>query len=179
MKRLLFLSLLALLFCAQRAAAQPYELQYNPANGNVTIDTLESTFPLQLVFLRSTTFQFNQLALNPFLPDMIGKTPRSDVIRVYSPFPATPAEAVQIDPTTAPYISGTHWNMGNILPAGLDEQGLADAVTDARFSPVSNIPGPRLQLVIVPEPGSLAALGLAGTPLLRRQRRGVWARFAF
>ena len=163
-----------LLVCAVvagRASAQAYELIYNPGTGNVTINTLQPGNTIQSIRLNSSTNQLKPAKLRHVLPNQFGFTPSVAQIWINAPSPVTPASAVLLDPTTANNINGTAWNMGDILPTGLDEAGLDSVLTTSTYGQFSTTPSPSFTRVVVPEPASVTLLSFAGLCLARRRRR--------
>lgn len=151
------------------AKALPFKLIYNENNGNLTIDTIDPFMPLRAVRLVSPSNQLLPGNLNHFLPNQSPVPPSTEFLNILSPFPATPADAVVIDPATVPNINGTLWNVGNLLPPGLTEQQFNDALLFASANPIDITPNPQMIRVHVPEPGSVALLGIGGLALMRRR----------
>jgi hypothetical protein len=160
---------------ATHGRAQPqYDVLYDPATGNVTIDSLDPNLPLRSIRFNSPGNQLNPANLNSVLPLQLASLtppPTSDQIYIVGLQPVTPAQAAQIDSTVAPYVAGTRWDMGDILPKGLDARGLDDAIPNARFHPVTPSAFYHLNRVVVPEPASLSLVALGGLAVMRRRPR--------
>lgn len=169
MKRiLLFLAVLCL--TAGPVSAQPVELQYDPATGNLAIDTFSSLVRLRSFELLGGSTPFTPANRNRIFPVEIVAASNPSHIRVFSDAPLTPNEALLIDPTLNSVIQGTRWDLGDLLPAGLTEQQFIDAVPLASWHPISPGPSRPFIPVYVPEPGSLVLLGVAGMMASRRRR---------
>lgn len=91
----------------------------------------------------------------PFIPGNYSNPPSSSVLGVTS----TNISLLFLNPQPAGPVS-----LGDILPAGLSEPEYLDRITSATSQ------GTPMGLVYVPEPTSLALLGLGGLALMRRRR---------
>lgn len=175
MKSLMLTLLMALtLVASPRVTAQPYQLIYDQSTGNLSIDTLDPANKLRSYILRSTGGSMIPANRNQVLADEVTQTDFSSQIFITSPLARTPAQMLADDPSLAPVINGTRWDLGNIMPAGLTEAQVASDLFfpfDSEYSPgPGTSPNTAFELVHVPEPASLALLGLGGLALTRRRR---------
>ena len=151
--------LLVACFAANAAEAQPYEVVYDPATGELTLVTYG---PMINFVIESSTVFF----LNPGAGfNLLGGTPVyvANTISGSNPFAALPAGS---------------YSLGQQFEPGLSEQQFLEAVTP--FSASGNLyttglgePKMPFTMVYLPEPSSLAMLGLGALLVVRWRRDRV------
>ena len=132
------------------------DLVYDPESGNVTLDANDAASGVVVSFVIGTDHD-NMDAANFDRP----------FIDVGTNTDATAFQMGQTDPLNQG--AGPLVDLGNILPTGLDQQGLSDYLTLAQYASALGAGG-ELDLVVVPEPSSVALIlmGLFGLALRRR-----------
>ena len=141
-------------------AAEPSrtaELRYDPETGGVTLVSDEAIDGYQIRTHDAFDFDETEVAL-AFAGDI------TDLL-ADEVFQVNLSEEDQIDP---------YWSyeLGNILPEGLDLSELAGVLDVARFSAGSGVTGD-FELSLVPEPSVLVLSGLFAAGYMTRRRRQV------
>ncbi|MFN3166048.1 MAG: PEP-CTERM sorting domain-containing protein [Phycisphaeraceae bacterium] len=144
--------------CAATGGA--YDLIYNPADGSLTIDTMGGTL-LGYVFVSDGAFFIPQNQVAHFVPD-----PQF--------LESVPFQLSDLNPFLQPPLPAGRFHLGRVLPAGWTQSEFNDRIDSTEYVEFLGS-GRKLafEMVYVPEPASLGALGLAGTCLFARRRRAI------
>lgn len=131
------------------------DLIYDPSSGNVTLDASEAAGAILTNYvLKNADGTFIPGNWNAVLPGFFDT--------------ATAFEISESDGTGAG-VAGL-LDLGDILPTGMDQAALAAYLTDASYVGQLGSGVGEFELVVIPEPASLALLGLGGLLLIGRRR---------
>lgn len=143
-----------LIIISEQTAQSPgpgfvYKLIYDPADGSLSIDTMGGT--LNGYALKSGAFNGGN-----HVPFVLGTfSSLGGVLSESNPFGG---------------VSGS-FDLGAVLSPGLDDAGFANAVTTANYTTGLGQPLASFDLVVAPEPSSLAMLGITLLGLSRKKLR--------
>ena len=135
------------------------DLIYDPESGNVTLDASDAASGVVLSFVLGTG-QDNMRSEN-FVQSADGSA--GPFIDVGTNTDATAFQIGQTDPLGQG--AGPTIDLGDILPAGMDQAGLSEYLTLAQYASALGAGG-ELDLVVVPEPSSISLI-LLGLLVLR------------
>ena len=140
------------------------DLIYDPESGNVTLDASDAASGVVLSFVLGTG-QDNMRSEN-FVQSADGSA--GPFIDVGTNTDATAFQIGQTDPLGQG--AGPTIDLGDILPAGMDQAGLSEYLTLAQYASALGAGG-ELDLIVVPEPSTLALIlfGLVGLAMRRRK----------
>lgn len=141
---------------ASPSAPTNADLVYDPTTGNVKLDAAKATGAVITNFVLKNAAggaDFNTGALLPFS----NFTAKSTVLEISN-----------TDLTTVGF-SGI-WNLGNVFPTGLDLTTLSALLTQDTYVGTLGSGNLGFNLVVVPEPATLACISLGALGLLRRKR---------
>ena len=137
------------------------DLIYNPATGNLQLDSAEAAGGVVTVFQIENAVGGDDFNDGNYI-SLTGGT-FGGVFETVSP------TVIGDSDFTFAGFSGVV-DLGNVAPTGLDLTGLESFLTNAIYTGQSGSGAQTLDLVVIPEPSSLALVGLGGLLMARRRK---------